>query len=151
MAKLQVQTFVQVLLLGYLAAMSLRGGRDYRTLGRLIVAAAALRSVYVLVAARYIAAELGTEEVHAAATHGDSLLFACATVLDGEASSADLRPGPLAGISRRNEPAWRTRLSHAGSSHRRGSRAPIGVRPRGGAIYRRRVGDGGSPCRSHAW
>jgi O-antigen ligase len=35
----------------------------------------------VLVAARYIVAETGSEEIHAAATHGDSLLFAAATVL----------------------------------------------------------------------
>jgi O-antigen ligase len=81
MAKIQVQSFVQVLLMGYLAAMAFRGMRDYKTLGRLIVVAASLRAVYVLIAAYNIAVRLGTEEIHAAATHGDSLLFSCATVL----------------------------------------------------------------------
>jgi hypothetical protein len=80
MAKIQVQSFVLLLLMAYLAAASLQGLRDYRTLGRLIVAAACYRALYVLWAVHALAAT-GGEPLSVAATHGDSLLFASATVL----------------------------------------------------------------------
>jgi hypothetical protein len=80
MAKIQVQNFLQMLLVGYLVAVSLRDVRDYRTLGKLIVAAAILRSLYVLYVAHTLSTPTG-EPLAVAATHGDSLLFAAAAVL----------------------------------------------------------------------
>ncbi len=80
MAKIQIQNFVQMLLMAYLVSMSFRDLRDYRMLGRIIVFAAVLRSFYVMwVVIHVFAGRNG--ELNVAATHGDSLLFAGAAVL----------------------------------------------------------------------
>jgi hypothetical protein len=82
MAKIQVQAFVLLLVFGYVAAMSLRGVEDYRTLGRLIVIAAVARSFYIFYVVHHLAGRLpdgGTLAV--AATHGDSMVLSAAAVL----------------------------------------------------------------------
>jgi hypothetical protein len=76
MAKIQVQTFLQVLLMAYLLATSLRGARDYRILGRLIVAAACSKA---LMACWVWLTILQTRTYRT--NHGDSMLFSCATVI----------------------------------------------------------------------
>jgi O-Antigen ligase len=83
MAKIQVQTFVLILLVAYLSAMSLRGLGDYRVLGRLVVAAASVKALWALWVAQTIQPpyELSNGKLAYATTHGDSLLFATATVL----------------------------------------------------------------------
>jgi hypothetical protein len=78
MAKIQVQTFVLLLLTTYLMGMSLRGVRDYRILGRLVVAAACSKALMVIWVHWGVAADKGWE---VATTHGDSLLFSSASVL----------------------------------------------------------------------
>jgi hypothetical protein len=80
MAKIQVQSYLLMLLMAYLASMSLRGVADYRILGRIIIAAALYRTVYVAYVYHVVAPRLGGPP-GVAATHGDSLLFAAATVL----------------------------------------------------------------------
>jgi hypothetical protein len=82
LAKVQVQSYVMILLTGYLASMSLRGIRDYKVLGRLIVIAACIRSLYVLWVVQTVPVPPGTEggKHLVASAHGDSLLFSCATV-----------------------------------------------------------------------
>jgi O-antigen ligase len=80
MAKVQVQNFVMLLLMVYLAAMSLRDIRDYRTLGKVIVVAACVRAVYALyVVMTYVPPDGGPLQY--ASSHGDSLVFATAMVL----------------------------------------------------------------------
>jgi hypothetical protein len=82
MAKIQVQTYLILLGLAYVCAMSFRDVHDYRMVGRIIVGAALLRSFYVMyVVHRMSPTLLPGQELHAAATHGDSLLFATAVVL----------------------------------------------------------------------
>jgi hypothetical protein len=77
MAKNQVQSFVLLLLVAYLLAVGLRGMRDYRILGALIVAAGCIKSLM----AGWV---YYTIEPHPAfaTTHGDSMVFvAAATVV----------------------------------------------------------------------
>jgi hypothetical protein len=83
MAKIQVQTYVLVLLVAYLSAMSLRGLRDYRILGGLVLAAACIKSVYALWVVQNVSPpfETANGKLAFATTHGDSMLFACATVM----------------------------------------------------------------------
>jgi hypothetical protein len=77
MAKVQVQAYVLVLIFAYLCAISMRGLRDYRIIGGLIIATACIKAVIALYVAHII---VPTTSEYATA-HGDSLLFACATVL----------------------------------------------------------------------
>jgi O-antigen ligase len=83
MAKLQVQTFVLLLLVAYLCSKSLRGIRDYRILGGLVVAAACIKSMIALYVVNTVEApsEMANGKLSYATTHGDSLLFAIACVL----------------------------------------------------------------------
>ncbi len=82
MAKIQVQSYLLLLIAAYLAAMSLRGMHDYRILGRIIVAAAVARSFYVAFVVQHLSGRLAEgETILVAATHGDSLLFSIAAVL----------------------------------------------------------------------
>lgn len=76
MAKIQVQTYVLVLTVGYLASTTLRGIRDYRIIGGIIIAAACVKALIAIYVAYVIVpvAEYAT-------SHGDSLLFACASVM----------------------------------------------------------------------
>jgi hypothetical protein len=82
MAKIQVQTFVLLLLVAFLSAMALRV-RDYRVLGGIIVAAGCLKSLYALYVVRItpLPPDAIGGHIAYATTHGDSMLFACATVL----------------------------------------------------------------------
>jgi hypothetical protein len=77
MAKIQVQTFLLILLVAYLLGASLRGPRDYRVLGRVILAAAISKSLLAL----WISLTLNRPDLAFATTHGDSILFAVATVM----------------------------------------------------------------------
>jgi hypothetical protein len=80
MAKIQVQSYVFLLLMAYLSAMILRGVEDYRLLGRVIVGAAVARSFYIFYVVHHLAG--GADgPLAVAATHGDSLLLATAAVL----------------------------------------------------------------------
>ena len=81
MAKTQAQNFLFMLLMAYLVASAFRVPRDYRTLGRVIVGAAcikALTAAYIVSTVPQFEAEYPPEY---ATSHGDSLLFAMATVL----------------------------------------------------------------------
>jgi hypothetical protein len=79
MAKVQVQTFVQLLLFAYLVAVAFRGQRDYRVLAGMVVSAACIKALMALWVVHMVPAELRTE-YNFATSHGDSLLFAAATV-----------------------------------------------------------------------
>jgi O-antigen ligase len=76
MAKIQVQDFLLLLLVAYLFASTLRGLRDYRVLGIVILAAACSKALMALwvFSAVYPRPAVAT-------SHGDSLLFACATIM----------------------------------------------------------------------
>jgi hypothetical protein len=76
MAKIQVQNFVWILLTAYLFAVSMRGMRDYRILGRLILAAAFSKSLMALWAHFTI-----NPTPPYATIHGDSMLFTGATIM----------------------------------------------------------------------
>jgi hypothetical protein len=76
MAKIQVQNFVLVLLMAYLIGVSLRGRRDYRALGGVILAAACSKSLMALWAHNTI-----DPRPAVATVHGDSLLFAGAAIM----------------------------------------------------------------------
>ncbi|MEO6236662.1 MAG: O-antigen ligase family protein, partial [Vicinamibacterales bacterium] len=84
MAKIQVQTFVLVLFVAYLSALSLRGLHDYRLLGRTILLAACIKAMIALWVVKTVAPPFETTtdgSLAVATSHGDSLLFACATVM----------------------------------------------------------------------
>jgi hypothetical protein len=77
MAKNQVQAFVLLILMAYLLAMSLRGTKDHRRLAGVIVAAAAIKSAMVL----WIWQVALTSPYPFMTSHGDSMLFVCATTI----------------------------------------------------------------------
>jgi O-Antigen ligase len=81
MAKIQVQQYAMTLLMAFLVAMSFRGVRDYRMLGRLIVVSAFIRALYAAYVEHIIPPPPGDAHLNVTATHGDSLLFAAAVVL----------------------------------------------------------------------
>jgi hypothetical protein len=83
MAKIQVQNFVLVLLVAYLSAMALRSWRDHRVLGHVVLAAACVKSLYAMWVVHTIPPPYNAVDGHLpyATTHGDSMLFACATVM----------------------------------------------------------------------
>ena len=83
MAKIQVQTYLQLLAVAYLFSVSLRGQRDYRILAAPIIAAACVKAVMALwvrhILPPIISDQWGvSREMEYATNHGDSLLFACA-------------------------------------------------------------------------
>ena len=86
MAKIQVQAYLQLLAAAYLFGVSLRGPRDYRIAGKVIVAAACIKAGMAV----WVRLTLPTAfpnsygvmaEMEYATSHGDSLLFACAIVV----------------------------------------------------------------------
>jgi O-antigen ligase/polysaccharide polymerase Wzy-like membrane protein len=77
MAKIQVQDFLLILLMAYLLGMSLRGSRDYRVLGGVILAAACSKSLLAL----WVSAFHKVPWVPFVTSHGDSILFAVAIVM----------------------------------------------------------------------
>jgi len=76
MAKIQVQSYVLVLLIGYLCSTTLRGVRDYRIIGGIVIVAACIKALVAL----YVAYVIVPKAEYATA-HGDSLLFASAMVM----------------------------------------------------------------------
>ena len=86
MAKIQVQTYLQMLGVAYLFSVSLRGERDYRVVTAVIVAAACVKALMALWVRSTLPPILSDEwgmarESEYATNHGDSLLFACASAL----------------------------------------------------------------------
>ncbi|MBP7777750.1 MAG: O-antigen ligase family protein [Acidobacteria bacterium] len=86
MAKVQVQGFLQLLAVAYLFGVSLRGTRDYRWLGGVIVAAASVKAAMALWVRATLPAMVpdrwgAMRELEYATNHGDSLLFACAAAV----------------------------------------------------------------------
>ncbi len=86
MAKIQVQGYLQLLAAAYLFGVSLRGPRDYRLAGKVIVAAACIKAA-MAVWIRFILPPAFPNsfgvmtEMEYATSHGDSLLFACAIIV----------------------------------------------------------------------
>jgi hypothetical protein len=83
MAKIQVQAFLQLLAAAYLFGVSLRGFRDYRTAGKVVVAAACIKACMAVYVRLSLPAAFPNRwgvmtEMEYATSHGDSLLFACA-------------------------------------------------------------------------
>ena len=83
MAKIQVQTYIFVLLVAYLSAMCLRDVRDYRTLGRVVVVAGCIKAAIAIYVVHTIVPpfELANGKLAFATAHGDSLLFSVAAVI----------------------------------------------------------------------
>jgi hypothetical protein len=81
MAKIQVQNFILVLGVAYLFAISMRGLPDHRVLGVLLVTAACLKSLYAVFVFYAVPEAFVISNGAYATTHGDSMLFASATVL----------------------------------------------------------------------
>jgi len=86
MAKVQTQVYLPTLATAFVLAASLRGPRDYRTLGKLIIAAAWSKAAMALWARHilpdFVPDKYGImQEVEYATNHGDSLLFACACLV----------------------------------------------------------------------
>ena len=59
MAKIQVQVYLMALLFGYLTSITMRGVKDYRIIGRIVVAAACIKALIAL----YVAYEIGRAHV----------------------------------------------------------------------------------------
>jgi O-antigen ligase len=81
MAKIQVQTFVMILMAGYLLAVAVRGMRDIRILGAIVVAAACLKSLLALYVVNTGTLLQNGDEPAFATSHGDSVLFACGVAI----------------------------------------------------------------------
>ena len=102
MGKIQVQAYLQLLAVAYLFGVSMRGERDYRWLGGLIVAAACVKGAMALWVRATLAASYPDQwgvmrELEYATNHGDSLLFTCATAV---------LIGPLFHRPTRRQMAW---------------------------------------------
>ena len=80
MAKVQVQTYVLLLVLSYLLSAALRGMRDFRILAVIVIAAACSKALLALYVVNTVTMGTGPVEVFAT-SHGDSLVFACAFTL----------------------------------------------------------------------
>ena len=86
MTKIQVQAYFQLLAAAYLFGVSLRGPRDYRIAGKVIVAAACIKAgmavwIRLTLPAAFPNSYGVMAEMEYATSHGDSLLFACAIVV----------------------------------------------------------------------
>ena len=86
MAKVQTQVYLPTLVAAFVLAASLRGPRDYRTYGKLIVVAAWCKSILAVWARHDMPAFVPDKwgilyEVEYATNHGDSLLFASACLV----------------------------------------------------------------------
>jgi hypothetical protein len=80
MAKIQVQSFVMTLLLAYLLGVGLRGIRDYKMVGRLVLAAACSKALMAIWVYKQIIPKMAANP-EVATTHGDSMLFTTATIM----------------------------------------------------------------------
>jgi hypothetical protein len=82
----KIRTSIQLLAAAYLFSASLRGPRDYRIAGKVIVAAACIKAgmavwVRFTLPSAFPSSEGVMTEMEYATSHGDSLLFACAIVV----------------------------------------------------------------------
>lgn len=86
MAKVQTQVYLPLLAMAFVLSAAFRGARDYRSLGKVVLAAACCKAVMALWA-RHVMPEAFPDaygvmrEVEYATSHGDSLLFACACLI----------------------------------------------------------------------
>jgi len=80
MAKIQVQSFIFTLLLAYLLGVSLRGARDYKMIGRLVLAAACSKALLAIWVYKVVIPTMAANP-EVATTHGDSMLFTVATIM----------------------------------------------------------------------
>ncbi len=80
MAKIQVQGFLLTLMLAYLLSVALRGNRDYKVIGRLVLAAACSKAMMAIYVYKEILPTLSPKP-EVATTHGDSMLFTTAAIL----------------------------------------------------------------------
>lgn len=80
MVKVQLQTFVPLLLMAYLLSVSLRGVRDYRVLAKMIVAAACIKA-FMALWVRLTLPWMFIRPDAFATCHGDSLLFVAAMTI----------------------------------------------------------------------
>jgi O-Antigen ligase len=80
MAKIQIQSFVLTLLLAYLLAVGLRNIRDYKVLGRLVLAAACGKALMAIWVYKEVLPTL-VPRWEVATTHGDSMLFTAAAIM----------------------------------------------------------------------
>jgi hypothetical protein len=77
MSKIQLQVFIPLLLMAYLMGVSLRGERDHKMLGTLVVAAACVKAAmafWIRLTLPVVFGE-GRGQMPYATTHGDSMLF----------------------------------------------------------------------------
>lgn len=86
MAKVQTQVYLPLLGTAFVLGPAFRGSGDYRSLGKVFVAAACCKAVMALWARHvmpdFIPDAYGVmREVEYATSHGDSLLFACACLI----------------------------------------------------------------------
>src|ERR1700722_12598947 len=81
MCKIQIQTFLSILLVAYLLSVSLRGPTDYRALARLVVVAACIKAGVAIWVRHLLPPYVGSQEVEYTTTHGDSLLAAAAVAI----------------------------------------------------------------------
>jgi hypothetical protein len=80
MAKIQVQSFVLTLLLAYLLAAAMRGTRDYKILGWLVIAAACSKALLAIWIYRIVIPTMPANP-GVATIHGDSMLFTAAMIM----------------------------------------------------------------------
>lgn len=85
MAKVQSQVYLPMLAMAFVLGPSLRGDRDYRAIAKVLIAAASCKAVMALWA-RHVMPDFFPDqygvmrEVEYATSHGDSLLFAAASL-----------------------------------------------------------------------
>jgi hypothetical protein len=80
MAKIQVQYFVLTLLAAYLLSVGLRNIRDYKVLGRVVLAAACSKALMAIWVYKQVIPTMARNP-EVATTHGDSMLFTIAAIM----------------------------------------------------------------------
>lgn len=81
MVKIQLQTFLAILAMGYLLATSLHGARDFRAIRAILVAAACVKAAMAVWIRLSVPEFVHGKEIEYATSHGDSMLFAAALVV----------------------------------------------------------------------
>jgi hypothetical protein len=86
MAKVQTQVYLPMLATAFVLGSAFRGDRDYRTFGKVIIAAACCKATMALWARHVLPEAIPDKygvmrEVEYVTNHGDSLLFTCACLV----------------------------------------------------------------------